>query len=147
MVSTLNNIGIFFWSRAKDPEFPIVVWNWRSVIGVYGVGCVAPKRPQVFLALRAFVFVVFGVVVVFTNLLSPVFLANLYFYIKNLFETKNSCVLLAPAIKESTLERAEGDSKTRDTLPENWGHPKTNVKIVSPCSWRKDSSHTVLNSG
>ena len=43
------------WSRVKGPEFPIVVWNWRSVIGVYGVGFVAPKRPQVFVALRVFV--------------------------------------------------------------------------------------------
>ena len=94
------------WSRVKGPEFPIVVWNWRSVIGVYGVGFVAPKRPQVFVALRVLVFVVFCVVVVFTNLYPPVFLANLYFYNKNLFETQNSCVLLAPAIKESTLEKA-----------------------------------------
>ena len=96
----------------KGPEFHIVRWNWRSVIGVYGVGCVAPRRPQVFVALRVFVFVVFCVVVVFTNLLSPVFLANLYFYNKNLSETQNSCVLLAPAIKESTLEKARERART-----------------------------------
>ena len=42
----------------KGPEFPIVVWNWRSVIDLYGVGLVAPKRPQVFVVLRVFIFVV-----------------------------------------------------------------------------------------
>ena len=91
----------------KGPEFTIVVWNWRSVIDLYGVGFVAPKRPQVFV-LRVFIFVVSRVflVVEFLNFYPLFSLQNSIFVNKNLLKTQNSCVLLAPAIKESTLEKA-----------------------------------------
>ena len=93
----------------KGPEFPIVVWNWRSVIDLYGVGFIAPKRPQVFVVLRVFVFVisrVFCLVVEFMNFYPLFSLQSSIFANKNLLKTQNSRVLLAPAIKESTLEKA-----------------------------------------
>ena len=84
-VSRFKVLALVFWvnwSIVKGPEFPIVVWNWRSVIDLYGIGFVAPKRPQVFVVLRIFVFVVFRVFLLgcwVYEFLSPVFLTKLYF--------------------------------------------------------------------
>ena len=75
------------WSRVKGPEFAIVVWNWRSVIGLYGVGFVAPKGPQVFVVLRVFSRVFCSVVVVMN--LYPLFsLRTSIFLIKTCLKPK-----------------------------------------------------------
>ena len=77
----------------KGPEFPIVVWNWRSVddCNLYGVGfCVAPKRPQVFVVLRVILFVVLRIfwVIEFTNFYPLFSLQNSIFVNTNLLKTK-----------------------------------------------------------
>ena len=97
-------------SSVKGPEFPIVAWSWWSVdnCNLYRVGfCVAPKRPQVFVVLRVILFIVLRVfwVIEFKNFYPLFSLQNSIFVNKNLLKTKIP-VLLAPAIKESTLEKA-----------------------------------------